>query len=282
MSSIEQQSLEQIIAPSTRNTARRAHPASKKSFKPAGGKSITFQRRGRNQTFAKPIASGALNVGAGSKAIRIHNLKASKLVNKLGAKSVSSNHKDQIVQQFLKQQASGRHLVSKKVSVSGLPVDVNESSIKEFFNGAVGGVKKVQLAYNQYGKSTGQCTCVFATFEQAAALVENYNGAPIDKGSSKLTIQLIVDANQTSYTRPSSLATRIGIPTASNKQPVVNKAVSIKAVGAKVTPNKKVAPAANKPKKTFAKKRAERPVKKAQPSLEDLDKEMNDYFNKEA
>lgn len=136
MSSIAQQSLEQIIAPGNKasNTGKRAHNNNKKTFKAAGGKAISFQRRGKTFPTARGASFAAKNgsvlpTAAGRKAARIHSLKATKLA----VKSISQNHRDQIVQQYLKQQQAGNQLVSKKVSVSGLPADVNESSIRVCF-----------------------------------------------------------------------------------------------------------------------------------------------------
>lgn len=135
MSSIAQQSLEQIIAPGNKasNTGKRAHNNSK-TIRGAGGKAISFQRRGKPFPAARGASVAAKNrsllpAAAGRKAARIHSLKATKLA----AKSISQNHRDQIVQQYLKQQQAGNQLVSKKVSVSGLPADVNESSIRVCF-----------------------------------------------------------------------------------------------------------------------------------------------------
>lgn len=131
MSSIAEQSLGQILGSGNKagTSGRRSHTVSKRSVRSAGGKNISFQRRGRPAPGAR--SSGPRNgqtsaTPAGRKAARIHNLKAAKLA----AKSISQNHRDQIVQEYLKQQQSATKLVSKKVSVSGLPYDVNESSIR--------------------------------------------------------------------------------------------------------------------------------------------------------
>lgn len=105
-------------------------------------------------------------------------------------------------------------------------------------------------------------------------MVQHYNGAPIDKGSSRLTIQLIVDADQRPFSAAPSLAARIGIPASSKPLPVA------KVLGNKKSPAGAKAPVpAKKPKKVFAKKRTVKPEKKAVPSLDQLDKEMNDYFS---
>jgi len=144
---------------------------------------------------------------------------------------------------------------------------------QEFFHNAVGGVRNIELYYNQYGKSTGNCMITFVTYEQAAALVKNYNGAPIDNGKSKLRLSLVVDTSRN--VQPVALASRIGIPS--------NGAASKQA-----TPKKAAPKEAKKNLKALALKKAKaakKPVKKAQAtkkpapvSLEDLDKQMNDYF----
>lgn len=92
--------------------------------------------------------------------------------------------------------------------------------------------------------------------------MEKYNGAPIDGGSSKLKLELIIDPTK----KP--LATRIlanagKIPT----QPKASKAKPAKADA------KKAAPA----KKQGNKTKSKRPAKK---TIEQLDQEMSDYFEK--
>ncbi|KAL6934736.1 hypothetical protein ACO0OL_003281 [Hanseniaspora opuntiae] len=235
-------------------SARVPRNNNKRSVRGSNGKSISFQKAGRRRSPA-----------LGSKPVSAHNNKAEILhqlkVSKLTAQSIAEKHKNQVLKHSNQQAA----ILSKKVSVAGLPADVNERSIKEFFNTAVGGVRNIELFYNQYGKSTGNCMITFVTFEQAAALVKNYNGAPIDNGKSKLRLSLVVDTSR--QPQPVALAARIGIPNTNAKSS------SSKDIKKKVKALATKAKSAKKPvKKTKAAK------KPAPVSLEDLDKQMNDYF----
>lgn len=107
----------------------------------------------------------------------------------------------------------------------------------------------------------------FLTFEQATALVKNYNGAPIDNGKSKLRLSLVVDTSRN--VQPVALATRIAVP---------NDGRSKKAAAPKEGRKNLKAIAAKKAK--AAKKPVKKPktAKQAKPTLASLDQEMNDYF----
>lgn len=98
----------------------------------------------------------------------------------------------------------------------------------------------------------------FKNGEMAKKAVAKFNGAPIDGGRSRLRLNLIIDPTQAPAR---SLSERIrAIPAKNVKQ----------GPGAPRGPNKKAA-LAKKPK-------AQRPPKQPKKSLEDLDKEMADYF----
>ncbi|KAG0685832.1 hypothetical protein C6P41_003121 [Kluyveromyces marxianus] len=151
--------------------------------------------------------------------------------------------------------------LSTRVNVEGLPRDINQDA--EFFNHQVGGVQKALLSYNERGNSTGMATITFKNVEQANLAVKKFNNAPIDGGKSKLRLTLIVDPSQ------KTLLDRI--------RPVQNvaaKNAAKKQVPAKAQPKKKTAGPNKKAIAAKQKKRA-KPEKK---SLEDLDKEMADYF----
>ncbi|EGW31607.1 uncharacterized protein SPAPADRAFT_62216 [Spathaspora passalidarum NRRL Y-27907] len=145
-----------------------------------------------------------------------------------------------------------------KVNVSGLPRDLKQENIKDFFQSQVGGVHTVALSYNEKGQFKGHATVIFKTNKSATLAIEKYNGAPIDNGSSKLRLELIVDPSK----RP--LATRI----APNKVGAAPKVAAAKQV-------------LNK-KKTDAKKQQpnkKKPAKKTKKTIEELDQEMADYFD---
>ncbi|KAI5965209.1 YRA1 [Candida pseudojiufengensis] len=141
-----------------------------------------------------------------------------------------------------------------KVNVSGLPRDLKQDNIKEFFQSQVGGVQTVALSYNEKGQFKGYATVIFKSNKNAALAVEKYNGASIDGGAAKLRLELVIDTSK----KP--LAARIAA------KPVL-----------RVPQGNKV----DHKKKLLAKKNAKRPAKKPQQkkrTVEELDQEMADYF----
>lgn len=121
------------------------------------------------------------------------------------------------------------------------------------------------MSYNEKGHFKGIATVIFKTNKSAALAVEKYNGAPIDGGSTKLKLELIVDPSK------KSLASRISAN--SVKTP---KAAAAK-TQLKVKANKAKAAAAPKPK--AKKQENKKPAKRAKKTVEQLDQEMADYFD---
>lgn len=117
------------------------------------------------------------------------------------------------------------------------------------------------MSYNERGQSTGMANITFRNGDVAKKAVAKFNGAPIDGGRTRLRLNLIIDPNQ----KPArSLSERIrAVPPAKSRPSV--------APAAKKGPNKRAA---------ILKKARPNQVKERQPkkSLEDLDKEMADYF----
>lgn len=114
------------------------------------------------------------------------------------------------------------------------------------------------LSYNERGQSTGMANITFKNGEMAKKAVAKFNGAPIDGGRSRLRLNLIIDPSQAPAR---SLSERIrAIPSKNVRQ------------GANLPkgPNKKAAMA--------KKQKPQRAPKQPKKSLEDLDKEMADYF----
>ncbi|CCD22600.1 RNA-binding protein YRA1 NDAI_0A04440 [Naumovozyma dairenensis CBS 421] len=83
-----------------------------------------------------------------------------------------------------------------RVNVEGLPRDIKQDAVREFFSSQIGGVDRVLLSYNERGQSTGMATITFRNNQQASAAVAKFNGAPIDAGRSRLKMNLLVDPNQ--------------------------------------------------------------------------------------
>ncbi|KAI5949518.1 YRA1 [Candida theae] len=140
-----------------------------------------------------------------------------------------------------------------KVNVTGLPKDLKQDNIREFFQSQVGGVQTVALSYNERGQFKGVATVIFKSNKNAALAVEKYHGASIDGGKGKLSLELIID------TTKKPLAARIAA------RPVQ------KAQAAKAIENKK------KLLVKKAKKPAKKPHQKKK-TVEELDQEMKDYF----
>mgnify|MGYP003362048262 CR=1 FL=1 len=153
--------------------------------------------------------------------------------------------------------------------------------LQEFFATQVGGVHGVLLSYNERGQSTGIASITFKNSEYANRAIARFNGAPIDNGKSRLRLTLLVDpsrANQNLADRLTGLQGRVGRPT--NNQ-VGRPSGRPLGRGGRPIPTRQQqirtqtrAPVA--PKKKQQQPKREKPVKK---SLEDLDKEMADYFD---
>lgn len=111
------------------------------------------------------------------------------------------------------------------------------------------------MTFNEKGKFVGNATIHFHKNKQAVLAVEKYNNAPIDGGSSKLKLELVIDPSM----RP--LATRI---TANAPQPTAAE-VQAKAQTKKL---KNLRKKAQKKKKTKA----------APATAEELDKDMDAYM----
>ncbi|KAJ5101966.1 mRNA export protein mlo3 [Penicillium alfredii] len=76
--------------------------------------------------------------------------------------------------------ASAAATASSKIIVSGLPADVSEANIKEYFTKSAGPVKKVMLTYNQNGTSRGIASIIFGKADTAAKAAKDLNGLLVD------------------------------------------------------------------------------------------------------
>ncbi|KAK4202591.1 hypothetical protein QBC40DRAFT_276217 [Triangularia verruculosa] len=149
-----------------------------------------------------------------------------------------------------------------KIMVSNLPKDVSEAQIKEYFQQAVGQVKKVEISYGPGGVSRGHAHVTFHHADGASKAFSTLNGLLIDNRPVKVEV---VVASADLIPQPKTLAQRIAQPKAQPKS------------AANVKPAKG-APAAGKAgaKKAPRKGRSNRPTKK---TAEELDSEMADYFD---
>ncbi|KAK3678113.1 RNA-binding RNA annealing protein [Recurvomyces mirabilis] len=154
-----------------------------------------------------------------------------------------------------------------KVMVSNLPQDITETQLKDFFGKAIGGVRKVLLAYGPNGRSRGDATVIFTTYNRAAEAVKAYNGIKVD--NRPMRIELV--GGTVPVSAPKALADRMAKPKNAAKENA-KKPVAGKAVGAKPVNNGEAAKGGRGKKSG----RSGRPKAK---TAEELDAEMQDYFN---
>jgi len=168
--------------------------------------------------------------------------------------------------------AAGATTLSKtsKIVVSGLPHDVNEAQIKEYFGKSVGFVKRVSLQYNQNGQSRGIADIIFSKSDAAAKAAKDLNGMLVDKRPMK--IEVVVDASHVPEpTKARSLADRV----AANPKAQPKSATTVKNTTAKDgTKGRSAGKPGSKPVKRDG-RRQNRPKAK---TAEELDAEMTDYW----
>lgn len=127
------------------------------------------------------------------------------------------------------------------------------------------------LFYNEKGESKGVASVQFKSPKFAETAFKKFNNAPIDNGKSKMKIELVLDALKIAPAVP--LAKRILVNGDSQKPKTKAEAKAKKLAELK--------------KKTVAKAKAKAKVKaalknktKKPKTMDDLDQEMSDYFDK--
>lgn len=154
-----------------------------------------------------------------------------------------------------------------KIIVSGLPKDVTESQIKEYFVQSVGHIKRVELVYGPNSQSRGIANITFGKPDGAGKAFQKLNGLLVD--SRPIKIEIVVGAAQADKVMPTvkSLADRATQPKIQPKSAISNRKAP---VGKRVTAKAGPAQGANK-------KRGKN-VRPAKKTAEELDAEMGDYF----
>ncbi|CEL03540.1 Putative RNA annealing protein Yra1 [Aspergillus calidoustus] len=146
-----------------------------------------------------------------------------------------------------------------KIMVSGLPADVNEANIKEYFSKSAGPVKRVMLTYNQNGTSRGIASIVFSKRDTAAKAAKELNGLLVDGRPMKV----VVDASHApEVPAPKPLGDRVA-QGKSKPKPATNAKAANTAAGKKGRGGRRPGARTNRPKPKTA---------------EELDAEMDDYF----
>ncbi|EFX03773.1 RNA annealing protein [Grosmannia clavigera kw1407] len=149
-----------------------------------------------------------------------------------------------------------------KIVVSNLPKDVSEAQIKDYFNQAVGQVKRVELSYGPGGVSRGIATVIFHHADGASKAFTELNGLLIDNRPVKVEV---VVAKAELIPKPKPLGQRISQPKPQPKSAASDKTAAKNATNAK-----------GGAKKPARRARNSRPAKK---TAEELDSEMADYFD---
>jgi len=109
-----------------------------------------------------------------------------------------------------------------RIQVSGLPKDVNEAQIKEYFVKSIGQTKRVEISYGPGGVSRGVATISFAKADAAAKAVGTLNGLLVD--GKPMKIDVIVDARRAAaIPAPKGLSERVQ-PKSQPKSAAVTKA----------------------------------------------------------
>ncbi|KAF2723887.1 hypothetical protein K431DRAFT_301405 [Polychaeton citri CBS 116435] len=154
-----------------------------------------------------------------------------------------------------------------KILVSGLPEDVNETQIKDYFGKTIGPVKRVSVSYGPNGRSRGRAEIVFSKGDAAAKAAKDLNGVKVD--GRAMRIEVIMGAsNVITAAGPKSLSERVSQPkSAAKDKPKVKGEVKKATTAVK----------AREPKKKSGRAGRAKPK-----SAEELDQEMQDYFGGEA
>ncbi|OQO00190.1 hypothetical protein B0A48_13977 [Cryoendolithus antarcticus] len=154
-----------------------------------------------------------------------------------------------------------------KIIVNGLPEDVNEAQIKDYFSKTIGFVKRAMLTYGPNGRSRGIATIVFSNPGSASKAAQELNGVKVDNRAMK--IEVIVDAKSVpAPPAPKTLGDRISKPRNAARETTKAKPAAA-ATGA--------TPATNGATKS-GKKKSGRGGKPKAKSADELDAEMKDYF----
>merc|ERR1711997_716672 len=135
---------------------------------------------------------------------------------------------------------------SSLINITNLDHAVTEADVREIFS-KIGKVKKAVVMYNAKGKSRGVALVTFANAASATKAVKEYHQAEVD--------------GRPMYVKAVSYNTR---PSTPKKKKTTKKKTT-----------KKKGPAKKKRKKTKKKR-----TKKKSKTVEELDQEMEDYYNK--
>lgn len=153
-----------------------------------------------------------------------------------------------------------------KIVISNLPLDVEESQLKDYFATAVGvgRPKRIIIQYGANGKSLGSATVIFAKADQANKASAALQGVKID--GRPIRVEVLVSAANVAVRAQPSLAERVTQPKKDKPKPVT---------AAKGATDTRPARGRGRGRGAARGARAGRDKKK---TVEELDAEMDDYF----
>ncbi|KAF9552888.1 hypothetical protein CPC08DRAFT_714211 [Agrocybe pediades] len=178
-----------------------------------------------------------------------------------------------------------------KIFISKLPVDVGEKEVEDLFRMTVGPLRESFLVYNSQGKSKGMAVVAFQRPGDALVAKAKYDGKVVD-GRRTIKIEIMTDSNNpygpAPPRPPQSLLERIAPIQIAAGTSAPNGTVPVPPVpnATRVPPKKQpnppraapVASAAPLPPRRIKTKKGPKRLKKRQPvTVDDLDKEMEDY-----
>ncbi|KAH9478738.1 mRNA export protein mlo3 [Psilocybe cubensis] len=180
-----------------------------------------------------------------------------------------------------------------RIFISMLPVDVGEKEVEELFRITVGPLKESFLVYNSQGRSKGMAVVAFQRPGDAMVARAKYDGKFVD-GRRPIRIEILTDGSHLTQAAakpsPPSLIDRLSPPSPVQQAQLNGTAASHPKTTASIPsgprPTKKanppIAQAASAkaipipPRKLKTKKGPKR-LKKRVVTVDDLDKEMEDY-----
>ncbi|KAG6902167.1 hypothetical protein C0995_003641 [Termitomyces sp. Mi166 len=171
-----------------------------------------------------------------------------------------------------------------KIFLSRLPFDVKESEVEELFRKTIGPLRESFLVYNSQGHSKGMAIVSFARPGDAMLAKQKYDGKVVD-GRRPLKIEIITEGTPlpgapTGPPPTPSLLNRIGNP--ANAQPTAANGARISPQAQKARSQTQIIPPSNAaipipPRRIRQKKGPKRIKKRAAITVDQLDKEMEDY-----
>jgi len=174
-----------------------------------------------------------------------------------------------------------------KILLSKLPMDVSENEVQQLFEKTVGPVRECFVVYNSQGKSKGMAVVQFHRTTDAVVARQKYNGKFVD-GKRPITIEIVTEDEPRprapmAPAKPQvpSLLQRLGaqlappVVAAAMKPPAKAKAAKKAAAPAATKPAAR--PVASNSKAKLRTKKGPKRVKKAAATVDELDKEMDEY-----